>query len=127
MNAFLSLGRWLFALPFLVFGLLHLLNGGAMTGMIPNWLPGGVFWVYFSGVALVAAAVSMLIGRYDKLGTVLLAVFLLLMVFTIHVPTAMAGGEGAQMAMGNLLKDLSLAGASMMYALHLSKDRSVIG
>jgi uncharacterized membrane protein YphA (DoxX/SURF4 family) len=128
MHAFLSLGRWLFPIPFILFGLLHLMNAEMVAEhAVPAYMPAKIFWAYFSGLGLLAAGVSMLIGKYDKLGATLLAIFLLLMVAMIQAPGAMAGGDAAQAAMGNLLKDLSLAGASMMYALNYAKDRSIIG
>ena len=128
MNAFLSLGRWIFAIPFAIFGLLHFMNANAMADyVVPSYMPMKVIWVYLSGAGLIAAAVSMLIGKYDKLAATLLAVFLILLVVMLHLPGAMAGGEGAQASMTMLLKDISLAGAAMMYALNYAKDRSVIG
>ena len=69
MNAILNLGKWLFAVPFLVFGVFHFLGAKDMAGMVPF---GGEIMVYITGVALVAAAVSMFIGKYDKLATGLL-------------------------------------------------------
>ncbi len=128
MNAFLSLGRWLFAIPFAIFGLFHFMNAQAMADyVVPAYMPAKAIWVYLSGAGLIAATVSMLIGKYDKLATTLLAVFLLLLVVMVHLPGAMAGGEGAQASTSMLLKDLALAGAAMMYALNYAKDRSVIG
>lgn len=128
MNAFLSLGRWLFAIPFAIFGLFHFMNAQAMADyVVPAYMPAKAIWVYLSGAGLIAAAVSMVIGKYDKLATTLLAVFLLLLVVMVHLPGAMAGGDGAQASMSMLLKDLSLAGAAMMYALNYAKDRSIIG
>lgn len=128
MNAFLSLGRWVFALPFAIFGLFHFLNADAMANyVVPAYLPAKAIWVYLSGAGLIAATVSMLIGKYDKLATTLLGVFLLLLVLMVHLPGAMAGGEGAQASMSMLLKDLALAGAAMMYALNYAKDKAVIG
>lgn len=128
MNAFLSLGRWLFAIPFAVFGLFHFMNAQPMADyVVPAYMPAKVIWVYLSGAGLIAATVSMLIGKYDKLATTLLAVFLLLLVVMVHLPGAMAGGPTAQTSVSMLLKDLSLAGAAMMYALNYAKDRSVIG
>jgi len=44
-------GRFLYALPMAVFGIMHFMNGSAMSGMVP--IPGGVFWVYVTGAALV--------------------------------------------------------------------------
>ncbi|MCC7505244.1 MAG: DoxX family membrane protein [Saprospiraceae bacterium] len=128
MNAFLSLGRWLFAIPFAIFGLFHFMNAQAMADyVVPAYMPAKAIWVYLSGAGLIAATVSMLIGKYDKLATTLLAVFLLLLVVMVHLPGAMAGGEGAQASTSMLLKDLALAGAAMMYALNYAKDRSVMG
>jgi uncharacterized membrane protein len=126
MNAFLSLGRWIFPLPFAIFGLLHMMNGQTMAGMVPSYLPMSVFWVYLTGLGMIAAAVSMYIGKYDKLGAALLAIFLLLVVFMIHVPGTMDPAK-SQMSMTMLLKDLGLAGAAMMYAANYAKDRSIIG
>jgi putative oxidoreductase len=128
MNAFLSLGRWLFAIPFAIFGLFHFMNAQAMADyVVPSYMPAKVIWVYLSGAGLIAAAVSMVTGKYDKLASTLLAVFLLILVALLHLPGAMSGGEGAQASMSMLLKDLSLSGASMMYALSYAKDRSIIG
>lgn len=128
MNAFLSLGRWLFPVPFLVFGLFHFLSAQAMAEyVVPSYMPAKVVWVYLTGAALIAAAVSMYLGKFDKLASTLLAVFLLLLVLMIHLPGAMSGGEGAQNSMSMLLKDLGLAAAAMIYANYVAKDRSVVG
>jgi putative oxidoreductase len=121
MNAFLSLGRWLFMLPFAIFGLFHFMGADGMAGMVPSYLPGGVLWVYLTGAALVAATVSMAIGKYDKLAATLLAVFLLILVLLIHLPGAMAGDQSA---MSMMLKDIIMAGAAMMYATDRAQDKS---
>lgn len=124
MNAFLSLGRWFFALPFALFGLLHFMNATVMADIVvPAYLPAKAIWVYLSGLGLIAAAVSMILGKFDKWASTALAVFLLLMVVLLHLPAAMAGGAGAQAAMTSLLKDISLAGGAMMYALHYAQDK----
>lgn len=126
MNAVLGLGKYLFAVPFAIFGIMHLMNADAMAGMAPF---GGSIIVYITGLALIAAAVSIIIGKYDKLATALLGLMLLLFVLLLHAKgLANAADAGAsQMSMTNLLKDLALAGAAWMYAAALSKDNSVIG
>ncbi len=126
MNSILNLGKYLYAIPFAIFGLMHLASGPQMAGMVP--LPGGAIWVYITGVGLIAAAVSMLIGKYDKLGTALLGLMLLIFALSIHLPGVMSGDEARVMSsMPNFMKDLSLAGAAWMYAGSLAKDSSVIG
>ncbi|MBL7827470.1 MAG: DoxX family membrane protein [Saprospiraceae bacterium] len=128
MNAFLSLGRWAFPIPFAIFGLFHFMNAQAMADyVVPSYMPAKIVWVYLSGAGLIGAAVAMLIGKYDKLAATLLSVFLILLVVMVHLPGAMSGGDGAQASMSMLLKDLGLAGASMLYAANLAKDRSIIG
>ena len=127
MNAFLSLGRWAFPIPFAIFGLFHFMNTQALAGVVPAYMPAKEVWVWLSGAGLIGAAVAMLIGKYDKLAATLLSVFLILLVVMVHLPGAMSGGDGAQASMSMLLKDLGLAGASMLYAANLAKDRSIIG
>jgi uncharacterized membrane protein YphA (DoxX/SURF4 family) len=120
MNAILNLGKYLFALPFAVFGAFHFMNLEGMATMAP----GGKIGVIVSGVGLIAAAVSMIIGKLDKLASVLLAVMMLLFVALVH---AKGASSGDQAATGNLLKDLMLAGAALMYAKTMAKDNAVIG
>jgi uncharacterized membrane protein YphA (DoxX/SURF4 family) len=125
MNAFLSLGRWLFAIPFAILGLINLLSIDAMVhSFVPTYMPMPKVWVVAGGISLVAASLSMLIGKWDKLASVLLAVYLLLMVVLVHLQAAMGGSISAQFL---LFKDMALAGGAMLYAQHLAKDRSIIG
>ncbi|MFC1527316.1 DoxX family protein [Candidatus Neomarinimicrobiota bacterium] len=108
-----NVGRIMFAIPFAIFGMMHLLMAGKMTGMVPSWVPGGVFWVYVTGLALIAAAVSIISKKQIYLASVLLATLLGVFVMTIHLP-AVFGGD--QMAMGSMLKDISLVGGALLIA-----------
>ena len=120
MNAILNIGRYLFALPFAVFGLFHFMNAGAMKGMAF----GSEIIVYVTGAALIAAAISIVIGKLDKLAGVLLALFLLLTALLVHLSGAM---DGDQASTSGLLKDLALSGAAMIYAKSAAKDPTDIG
>ena len=111
-------GRYVFAIPFLIFGVFHFMNAGDMAGMIPGWLPGGVFWVYLTGLALIAASVSMMIKVMDQLASFLLGVMLIIFVLLLHLPGAL---EGDQMSTTNLLKDLAMAGGAWLYAGYVAK------
>ena len=126
MDKVLNLGKYLFAVPFAIFGIMHLMNANAMAGMAPF---GGAIIVYITGIALLAAAVSIIIGKMDKLATALLGVMLLLFVFLIHAKGVANAADdmAAQMSMGNMLKDLALAGAAWMYAAMGAKDNAFIG
>ena len=112
-------GRITFALPFAVFGLFHFSGAQAMAGMVP--IPGGVFWVYFTGVALIAGAVGLLsgiLGRWAALG---LALLMALFAFTVHLPN-LGNPQLGQIAMISLLKDLALMGGALTWAARLGRN-----
>jgi len=120
-----TIGKILFALPFLVFGFSHLTGASTMAGMVPSFMPFPVLWVYITGVALIAAAISILIGKYARIACILLAAMLLIFVFTMHIPTFMSStDENMKMiAMVSMLKDTGLAGGALIIAgLSITKD-----
>ena len=111
MNNLNNIGRILFALPFAVFGLMHFMAAGDMAGMVPSWVPGGVFWIYLTGLALIAATVAIIAKKHISLAALLLGVLMFTFVLTVHLPMVMGGN---QMAMSGLLKDFALGGAALM-------------
>ena len=117
MDALPKVGRFLYAIPMAVFGIFHFMNGEAMTAMVP--IPGGIFWVYLTGAALIAAAVGILSGRFGTLAAQLLGVMLLIFAVSIHL-VAVIGGD--QAAMPNLLKDTALAGGAFILAGVLGRE-----
>lgn len=119
MDALPKVGRFLFAIPFAVFGVMHFMNAQMMAGVVP--IPGGVAWVYITGVALIAASVAIMAGNQAVLATRLLALFLLLTGLTVHLP-AFLGGD--QLAMGQVLKDLALAGGALILSGVFAEEQS---
>jgi uncharacterized membrane protein len=115
-----KIGKFVFSVVMVIFGLFHLMNADSMAGMVPEWVPGGVFWVYATGVFLIAGGGAIIIDRKASLAALLLSVLLLIFVLTIHLPGVMAGGDGAQMSMTMLLKDLSMAAAALYISAHVS-------
>jgi len=106
-----TIARWLYALPFGIFGLMHFMAAGDMAGMVP--IPGGVFWVYLTGAALIAACVSFIIEKQTRLAGLLLALMLIIFVLSIHLPNVMGGDQAS---MSSMFKDLALAGAALFIA-----------
>lgn len=97
----------LFALVFAVFGINHFMFAEMMAGIVP--IPGGVIWVYVTGACFLLAAIAFIVNKQARLAGYLLALLLLIIVLTIHLPAFM---KGDQMAMSSLLKDVGLmAGA----------------
>ncbi len=115
-----TVARVVFALPFGVFGLTHFFKANDMAGIVPGWVPGGVFWVYVTGAALVAACVSLIVKKMARESSLGLAALMLTFVLTVHIPGL--GNEAmAQMATVGLLKDMALMGGALTYAGLMSK------
>lgn len=85
-----------------------------MAGAVPGFIPGGVCWVYFTGLAFILAALAIIIGRKARLAGILLGILLLLFVLLIHVPAYLHAPDAASkmMPMVNILKDTGLAAAA---------------
>lgn len=125
MNSFLTyrVGRLLFAMPFGIFGIIHFLTGSDTAGMIPDFIPGDVVWVYLTGAALIGACVCIVAQIRVRLVSLLLAFMLLIFALTVHLPETLAG---TQNGLPNLLKDLSLAGGALfLAALYENEDDKI--
>lgn len=107
-------GRLLFALPFIAFGTFHFIRADEMTAVEPDFIPGGIFWVYLTGVAFIVASISIITGFYTHVIAPLMALMLLIFVFTVHLPAVLDGNM--QQSMTALLKDTALAGGALMSA-----------
>jgi putative oxidoreductase len=112
------IGTIIYALVIGFFGVNHFLHGTGLQNTVPRFIPGGVFWVYLTGAALIAASISFLLNKYVRVAGILLAVFLILIVLTVHIPamTNVTGDEHVSIIVTNLVKDTGLAAAALMIA-----------
>jgi len=77
-----------YAAPLAAFGAEHLTDAADIVQLIPAWIPGRVFWAYFVGVALIAAALSLSLKKYVRLTASCLALMFFLFVVLMHIPGA---------------------------------------
>jgi putative oxidoreductase len=105
--------RIFFAVPFIGFGIGHLMNANMMAGMVP--IPGGVLWIYVTGVAMILAGIAAITKIMGKPAMLLLALLLIIYCVTIHIP-AMMKPESQMMGMAGFYKDLGLAGGALLLA-----------
>lgn len=110
-------GRILFAVPFGGFGVLHLLRSEMFTGMVPAFIPGGVFWVYLLGLAFIAAAAALVSGRFVKQAAVSIAIALLLFITTLWIPRLVSPASASVgPTLAGLFKDFGLLGGALVIA-----------
>jgi uncharacterized membrane protein YphA (DoxX/SURF4 family) len=126
MNQLTSIGKFLYLIPFFFFGVGHLTGANDMKGMIPSYLPGGVLWVYLTGLAMLGFVVATMLGKFDKLAAVLLAIMLIIFACVVHLP-GMNATPPNPMWMVGFVKDIGLAGGALMIADKYARDNSIIG
>src|ERR1700761_4614688 len=84
------IGRYLFLLALIVFGVQHYLYLNYITTLIPGWMPGHLFWAWLVMIAFFATALSLLIQKLARLSALLLAIMFLLWVIILHLPRVVA-------------------------------------
>lgn len=115
MNITTVISKNVFALIMGIYGIQHFMYAAFVASMIPGWIPFHLFWAYFTGIALIAAAVSMVINLKAKLACLLLGVMLWMFILIIHSPILI----GSHFAAGDITsacKDMGLASAAFMLA-----------
>ena len=106
------------AIVMAVFGSYHFLNAREMIVFVPDFLPGGIIWVYLVGIAFIVAALSFFTHRYMKFAGYMLGVILIIFVLTLHLPNWLNSGdkEMRNLALTNLLKDSAIAAFALYIA-----------
>lgn len=107
------IGKLMFAGPLVMFGIAHLTRADDMAGMVPDFLPVPIIFVYFTGIALILAAIAIIIGKKAKLATQLLGLMLLLFALLVQL-------QNFESDPSIFLRDLALAGAAWFMSAHLS-------
>jgi len=82
----LVLGPVFEAAALAVFAAEHFTAARSLMALVPRWLPAPLFWTYFVGAALLAAAISFIAWRYVRWSATLLALLFLIIVATIDLP-----------------------------------------
>lgn len=74
------------AVALAMFAAEHFTAARDLAPIVPKWLPYPLFWTYFFGFALLAAALSFVIWHCVRWSGLLLAFFFLLVVTTVSLP-----------------------------------------
>ena len=119
-------GRFLLAVPMLVFPVLHFVYAGFVASIIPPWIPRHLFWTYFTAITIMAAGVSIVFKKHAQLAATLLGIEIFLFCALIHffllfhkpgdpwAGSAMFGDLPSRLI--NAPKDLGLSAACFIFA-----------
>lgn len=116
----------IFAVIIAFFGANSILNARHMAAHVSTILPAGKWMVYLSGAGFLLAAVAFIIDRYAKIAGYLLAILLLIIVFSVDVPGIVNAHATAikMLYITNMLKDAALAMAAVLIA-DISRERTM--
>ncbi len=78
-----------FAVPLAVFGALHLFGPQFVKGLVPSYMPGRMFWVYFVGCALIAASLSIATQIGVRWSGLLVGIMMFLFVAMLYLPSGL--------------------------------------
>ncbi len=78
--------RFVVGLSLIVFGVDHFLALAFIATLIPNWIPGHVFWVAFFGVVFIAGGVSIGLNFLQRWGAAGTGLMFGIWVVTLHLP-----------------------------------------
>jgi putative oxidoreductase len=118
-----TIGRILFALPFAVFGINHLIMMDYYLGIITSFIPLGAYTIILTGLMLIVVSISIIVKKFIRISTFILALLLFLFITTIHIPHLISGNEQTVTLIA-LLKDISLMGGSLMIAGIYSEEET---
>ena len=114
----IALGCIFIAVSLAVFAPEHFGGPMGIPDMIPSWMPAHLFWAYFVGCALFAAATSLTARKFVRLASTLLGLMFFLFVCMLHIPGAIAEPKN-RFGWTFALRDLSFAaGAWALAGLH---------
>ena len=113
-----SSGRIAYGLAIIIFGVLHFTYAETLQDLIPSYMPfGSWFWVYFVGVAMIAAGVSILIRKLDRVACILLGAMFLLFIIMVRLPYDFGkDNEKRKFYLIEMSKEIALAGSAFVIA-----------
>jgi len=113
-NDGLRIARVLYGLCLIFFGVAHFVDVKDTVSLVPHWLPGHLFWAYFTGGAFIAAGIATLIGFRARLAVALSAFQIALFLFVVWIPIVASGSKDPFQWSETILNTALLADAWMV-------------
>ncbi len=110
----IALANVCFGVPLAVFGAEHLSMPQVLMTMVPSFVPWHLFWAYFVGVALLAAALSFATRIQVRWSGLLFGIMMVLFVAMLHLPGAVA--NGGRILWTIVFREMSFAGGAWVLA-----------
>ena len=119
-------GPVFYAAPIAAFGTEHFTVAEGVASLIPAWIPWHLFWAYFVGVCLIAAALSLVTGVRARHAAILLGVLFFLFVALMDFP-GWAQSPNDRFAAALMLRQLAFSGGAFALAATLTIRQRGLG
>lgn len=114
LDRIVALTHLCFAIPLAVFGAEHFALGNSMIGLVPPYMPGRLFWIYFVGVALIIASLSIATRIQVRWSGLMFGIMMFLFVAMIHLPGAIRSGD--RIIWTIVIREMSFGGGGLVLA-----------
>src|SRR6476620_4996916 len=120
LDKIVALANLCFAVPLAVFGALHLFGPEFVKDLVPKYMPGRMFWVYFVGCALIAASLSIATKIAVRWSGLLVGIMMFLFVAMLYLPSGLRHLH-ARITWTIVFREMSFGGAGWILAA-IAKD-----
>jgi len=123
----LYLGRCGLGAFMMLGGIQHFIYPDFVATLIPAWIPGHPFWVYFAAVALISGGAGLIFPQTARLAAALSGLMFLLWVVLLHVPRAVAAAEAQRRNEWTAVCEaLAMAGIAWVVAGSLPREKGAL-
>lgn len=81
-------GRICLSIFMIIGGIEHFIFLEFVAQLVPSWIPGKIFWACFTGIALIAGGVGLLVNRLVFLASLLSGIMIVIWFLVLHLPRA---------------------------------------
>jgi len=115
LDKIVALSNLCFAIPLAVFGAEHLSGAKFIMLAVPSYMPWRLFWAYFVGFALLAAALSIATKIQVRWSGLLFGIMMFVFVAIVHIPRVLASPKD-RFAWVIVFREMSFAGGAWALA-----------
>jgi hypothetical protein len=88
LEALIPFGSFFYSIMLVIFGIEHFLYANGVQTLVPDWIPGHLFWTYFAAVALIGAGLAIIFRFKVKLVGILTGTMIFIWFLILHIPRA---------------------------------------
>ena len=125
LESIIPLGPFFVSAFFLIAGVEHFIYARFVEQMVPAWIPARIFWAYFTGTALLAGGVGMVLPKTARLAGLLSGSMVFSWVVLLHIPRAFADLHNTAETTA-IFEALAISGGAYLIAAKAAHDATPV-